>query len=150
MSQPGRQLLVPSRSGGAGHLAAAALLILATIPIESCASRMPMPYSDEGASLAPGGDAPAPAMKAAAPESQPAGAPSPQSAASSFDATVRPILASRCAPCHNPGGKMYDKLPFDDAKTVHTVGEGISRRLKGEDHAALQKWLASLPPADAH
>ena len=61
-----------------------------------------------------------------------------------FVATVRPVLSVRCAPCHNPGGKMYGRLPFDDAKTVASNSEGILRRLKGDDRAALEKWIAGL------
>lgn len=63
-----------------------------------------------------------------------------------FVATVRPVLSVRCAPCHNPGGKMYGKLPFDDAKTVASNSQGILRRLKGDDRAALEKWVAGLAP----
>jgi cytochrome c553 len=73
-------------------------------------------------------------------------AASPTSAAT-FEATVRPILATRCAPCHNPGGKMYDTLPFDQPAVVSSHATGIRRRLKGEDLAALEKWLATLPAA---
>jgi hypothetical protein len=62
-----------------------------------------------------------------------------------FVATVRPVLSVRCAPCHNPGGKMHGRLPFDDAKTVASNSAGILRRLKGDDRAALEKWIAGLP-----
>lgn len=65
-----------------------------------------------------------------------------------FEATVRPILATRCAPCHNPGGKMYPTLPFDQPSVVSSHAAGVRRRLKDEDLAALEKWLATLPPAD--
>lgn len=60
-----------------------------------------------------------------------------------FASTVRPILSRRCAPCHEPGGKMYARMPFDNPKTISSHSEGISRRLKGEDLEALKKWLAS-------
>jgi hypothetical protein len=153
MQQPRRQLLDPSRSSGAWRLAGGALLILVTIPIESCAGRMP--YHDDQASMAspaPAAEAAAAAMAPAAEDAAPASpnAPPAETAVVSFDATVRPILAGKCAPCHNPGGKMYERLPFDDAKTVASHAEGISRRLKGDDLAALQKWLESLPPPAAH
>jgi hypothetical protein len=65
-----------------------------------------------------------------------------------FVATVRPVLSVRCAPCHNPGGKMYGRLPFDDAKTVASNSAGILRRLKGDDRAALEKWLAEIKGTD--
>ena len=67
-----------------------------------------------------------------------------------FESTVRPILATRCAPCHNPGGKMYAVLPFDQPGVVSSHASGIRRRLKGEDLEALEKWLATLPPAAAN
>ncbi len=70
-------------------------------------------------------------------------------AAPTFEATVRPILASRCAPCHNPGGKKYAELPFDQPDVVSSHAGGIRRRLKGEDLQALEKWLATLPPQPA-
>ena len=73
------------------------------------------------------------------------GAPPP----STFATTVRPILATRCAPCHNPGGRMYARLPFDDPKVVSSHSQGVLRRLKGDDREALEKWLAGLAPAAA-
>lgn len=66
-----------------------------------------------------------------------------------FVGAVRPVLSVRCAPCHNPGGKMYARLPFDDAKTVASNSEGILRRLKGDDRAALEKWVAGLAATGA-
>jgi hypothetical protein len=66
---------------------------------------------------------------------------------SSFESSIRPVLATRCAPCHEPGGKMYERLPFDDSKTVSSHADGIRGRLKGEDREALERWLESLPPS---
>jgi hypothetical protein len=79
---------------------------------------------------------PPPAALSRTPVAAPAPAP-----ADAFKRDVAPILARTCAPCHNPGGKMYDKLPFDDAATVRGHREGILRRLKGDDHAAVARWL---------
>ena len=87
-----------------------------------------------------GDPSPSPVAAGRAPTSAPT--PSP-----TFEATVRPILATRCAPCHNPAGKMYDRLPFDRAAVVSAHADGVRRRLKGEDLKALEKWLATLPPA---
>jgi cytochrome c553 len=67
-----------------------------------------------------------------------------------FAATVRPVLAANCAPCHEPGGKMYGSLPFDKGQTIASHREGILKRLKGDDRAAVEKWLATLPQAPAH
>jgi hypothetical protein len=36
----------------------------------------------------------------------------------SFAAEVRPILERRCQPCHFAGGKMYERLPFDEQSTT--------------------------------
>jgi hypothetical protein len=68
-------------------------------------------------------------------------------ASDAFEATVRPVLAARCAPCHEPGGKMYGSLPFDKGETIASHRDGVLKRLKGDDRAAVEKWLASLPPA---
>ncbi len=87
------------------------------------------------------------APRAAAPAAEPTAAaeqapPPSVVAADGFQAEVRPILARRCTPCHEPGGRMYARLPFDDAETVRSNREGILRRLNGDDTAALERWLA--------
>ena len=80
-------------------------------------------------------------------------APLPTAAAPTpdlFASSVRPVLSIHCAPCHEPGGKMYGRLPFDDPKVVSSHSSGILRRLKGDDRRAVERWLASLgPPAPA-
>jgi mono/diheme cytochrome c family protein len=63
------------------------------------------------------------------------------SSADVFTRDIAPLLAQRCAPCHKPGGSMYAKLPFDDPATVRGHREGILRRLKGDDHATVARWL---------
>jgi hypothetical protein len=65
----------------------------------------------------------------------------PQLAA--FRASVRPILSVKCAPCHEPGGKMYARLPFDDATTVASHAARMATRLKGEERKALETWAAA-------
>ena len=70
-------------------------------------------------------------------------------ATDAFAATVRPVLAAKCAPCHEPGGKMYGSLPFDKGETIASHPEGVLKRLKGDDRAAVEKWLASLPQPKA-
>ncbi len=62
-----------------------------------------------------------------------------------FVSTVRPLLAGKCAPCHEPGGKMYSKLPFDRPETISGHAAGVLKRLKGADREAVERWLASLP-----
>jgi len=63
-----------------------------------------------------------------------------------FQSSVRPILATRCTPCHEPGGKMYERLPFDEPSVVSSHREGVLRRLKGEDRDAVERWFSSLSP----
>jgi hypothetical protein len=65
----------------------------------------------------------------------------------SFLSAVRPVLSTRCAPCHEPGGRMYARLPFDDPKTVAENSTAMLRRLKGDDRAALERWVAGLAAA---
>jgi hypothetical protein len=64
--------------------------------------------------------------------------------ADGFAASVRPVLQAHCAPCHEPGGKMYDRLPFDKGETIASHREGVLKRLKGDDRAAVERWLAGL------
>jgi len=88
-------------------------------------------------------EAAAPAVPPAAESAVPA-QPQP---ADPFRATIRPILSARCGACHDPGGKMYARLPFDDPKVIASHPEGVLRRLKGDDREALQRWFAGLAPA---
>ena len=64
-----------------------------------------------------------------------------------FQSSVRPVLSTRCAPCHEPGGKMYARLPFDDPKVVSANATAMLRRLKGDDRAAFERWAAGLAAA---
>ncbi|HEY3202971.1 MAG TPA: hypothetical protein VGL03_04855 [Thermoanaerobaculia bacterium] len=81
----------------------------------------------------------------AASQLSPAAVPVPTARPDPFVSVVRPILTAHCAPCHEPGGKMYERLPFDQARTIAEHSEGVLRRLKGDDRDAVEKWLASLP-----
>ncbi|HET6268418.1 MAG TPA: hypothetical protein VFG11_11920 [Acidobacteriota bacterium] len=63
-------------------------------------------------------------------------------ACNSFE-PVKNLLANRCAPCHVPGGKMYERLPWDNPEVVKAHKDGILRRLKTpEDKQILEQWLA--------
>jgi hypothetical protein len=84
---------------------------------------------------------------APAPETAPAAAAressAPAPAVDPFRAAVAPVLARRCAPCHNPGGRMYASMPFDQAATVKAHSEGILKRIKDPaEHSAIESWLA--------
>jgi len=58
-----------------------------------------------------------------------------------FDKDIVPILKARCSPCHFPGGKMYEKMPFDKAKTITDHSAGVSRRMKDQDLDKLKAYL---------
>jgi hypothetical protein len=56
---------------------------------------------------------------------------------------VKQMLSTNCSPCHIPGGKMYERLPFDDPQTVRAHAARISGRLnKPEDKELLEDWLS--------
>jgi hypothetical protein len=54
-----------------------------------------------------------------------------------FKIQVQPILQKNCSPCHFPGGKLYNKLPFDNGETIISHIEGILKRIKKEDELNL-------------
>lgn len=91
----------------------------------------------------------APAAAAAAADPRPIVISSVQLDA--FRTSVRPILSVKCAPCHEPGGKMYARLPFDDPSTVASHSARMATRLKGDDRKALESWTsAASAPLQPH
>ena len=54
-----------------------------------------------------------------------------------FKIQVQPVLQKNCSPCHFPGGKLYEKLPFDKGITIINHESGILKRIKKEDEANL-------------
>jgi hypothetical protein len=61
-----------------------------------------------------------------------------------FTRDVRPILEKRCQPCHFPGGRMYERLPFDRPETIHKLGTKLFTRIKAEDEqAVIRRFLAA-------
>ena len=56
-----------------------------------------------------------------------------------FRAQVQPIFEKNCSPCHFPGGKMYEKLPFDKSETIIDHQVVIFKRLKNENDINLIK-----------
>jgi hypothetical protein len=63
---------------------------------------------------------------------------------SAFTTSVRPILERRCQPCHFPGGKMYERLPFDRPETIVKLGTKLFTRIKDEkDRDVIRKFLSS-------
>jgi len=68
-----------------------------------------------------------------------------KSAPMDFERDIQPILQSHCTPCHFKGGKMYERMPFDQSKTLVTFQEGILRRMKNDEEAAkIREFLAAL------
>lgn len=60
-----------------------------------------------------------------------------------FGRQIQPILVARCMPCHFPGGSMYERLPFDQPTTIHTLGEKLFPRIKDENERRLiREFLA--------
>lgn len=97
------------------------------------------------------GCSPSPARKSVLPpRPEPAAVSTPQPAAAApavdFARDIRPILEARCQPCHFPGGKMYDRLPFDRAQTIRDLGPKLFTRIKAPDEqATIRLFLAQQP-----
>ncbi|MGZ7080953.1 MAG: hypothetical protein ACXVJT_16180 [Thermoanaerobaculia bacterium] len=69
---------------------------------------------------------------------------------SSYATTVRPILERRCQPCHFPGGKMYERLPFDRPETIVKLGTKLFTRIKDEkERDVIRKFLSSTSRSHA-
>jgi hypothetical protein len=60
-----------------------------------------------------------------------------------FKTQIQPILISHCSPCHFPGGKMFERLPFDKAETVLMLNERLLKRIKDSKENALIKEFIS-------
>jgi hypothetical protein len=60
-----------------------------------------------------------------------------------FATQIRPILESRCQPCHFSGGKVYQRMPFDRPETIKTLGAKLFTRLKDEnERRVIRDFLA--------
>jgi TolB-like protein/Tfp pilus assembly protein PilF len=66
-----------------------------------------------------------------------------------FASDIRPILQSRCQPCHFQGGQMYEKLPFDKPETITKLGTKLFTRIKNEDQQRLIREFLSEQSANA-
>ena len=63
-----------------------------------------------------------------------------------FDSQVKPVLQSKCMPCHFSGGQMYERLPFDKAATIRKLGARLFTRIKEEnDRRLIEDFLAQSP-----
>lgn len=76
----------------------------------------------------------------------PSPAPTPPVQRVDFVRDVRPILESKCQPCHFAGGRMYDRLPFDRPETVHQLGTKLFSRIKSENEQAVIRQFLSQGP----
>ena len=54
-----------------------------------------------------------------------------------FDSQIKPILQSKCMPCHFSGGAQYEKLPFDRPETIRKLGEKLFTRIHDENQRRL-------------
>jgi hypothetical protein len=60
-----------------------------------------------------------------------------------FETKIKPIFQARCQPCHFPGGKVYDHLPFDKPETINRLGEKLFTRIKDkEEQRLIREFLA--------
>jgi hypothetical protein len=63
-----------------------------------------------------------------------------------FETQLKPMLQSKCMPCHFSGGQMYDRLPFDKPATIRKLGTRLFTRIKEEDKRRLiEDFLAQSP-----
>ena len=56
-----------------------------------------------------------------------------------FSTQVKPIFVNHCSPCHFTGGKMYERLPFDQDTTIIMHEAAILRRIKDAQEKELIK-----------
>ncbi len=76
----------------------------------------------------------------------PAASPSPSGAPIDFATRILPLLQERCSPCHFPGGRMYDRLPFDKEMTIRLLGTRLFTRLREpEDQEIVGAFLEQSP-----
>ena len=54
-----------------------------------------------------------------------------------FKSQVQPVLEKNCSPCHFPGGKLYEKSPFDKGETIINHKAAILKRIKNEKKVKL-------------
>jgi hypothetical protein len=60
-----------------------------------------------------------------------------------YKTQLQPVFQKNCSPCHFPGGKLYEKLPFDNGATIIDHLAGVLRRIKNEEDIKLIKQYAA-------
>lgn len=58
-----------------------------------------------------------------------------------FISLVQPILLKKCSPCHFTGGKMYERMPFDQDSTIINHEEGVLKRFKSEENLLIKNFI---------
>lgn len=91
----------------------------------------------ERVTVEPAGGPPAPPA--------PGSVAAPAATSVDFNAQVRPILQTKCMPCHFEGGRMYLSLPFDRPETIRTLGERLFTRIKDEESRTLIRAFLAQP-----
>ena len=66
-----------------------------------------------------------------------------------FDTDIKPILQTRCQPCHFQGGQVYEKLPFDKPATIAKLGTRLFTRIKDEKERRLIQEFLDASNSDA-
>src|SRR5258705_1242616 len=56
-----------------------------------------------------------------------------------YNKELLPVLQKKCSPCHFAGGKMYERMPFDNSFTIVSHEAGVLKRFKDEQEIALIK-----------
>jgi hypothetical protein len=60
-----------------------------------------------------------------------------------FETEIKPIFQTKCQPCHFPGGKVYERMPFDKPETINRLGTRLFTRIKDEkDQRLIRDFLA--------
>ena len=78
------------------------------------------------------------------PPQRQASPPAPQRV--DFKTQIQPLLEARCQPCHFPGGKMYERLPFDRPETIRALGDRLFTRIKDEREQELLRTFFTQGP----
>lgn len=59
-----------------------------------------------------------------------------------YSRSVLPILQKKCTPCHFPGGKMYERMPFDNPLTIVQHEAGVLKRfIDGADKEKIKSFI---------
>jgi hypothetical protein len=63
-----------------------------------------------------------------------------------FTDDIGPLLSANCRPCHFKGGKVFDRLPFDQYKTALKLGSRLNTRFKGDNADLVTRWIRAGSP----